>query len=68
MVLRGTDPESYITEYALVYDDKTLQVVPSSLGGSSRFAAYDDGDDNAVHDQLQLLLVFFFMTLTPRAE
>jgi len=28
MAFRGTDPESYITEYTLVYEDKTVYVGP----------------------------------------
>jgi len=34
MTLRGTDPESYITEYTLVYEDKigSCVVVQETLG------------------------------------
>ena len=34
MTLRGTDPESYIIEYTLVYEDKPLQLeaVPLESG------------------------------------
>ena len=32
MAHRGTDPESYITEHALVYEDQPFEVVPSWLG------------------------------------
>ena len=35
MALRGTDPESYITEYTYVYEDKLFHVVPWSLGSGS---------------------------------
>ena len=27
MALQGTDPESYITEYTLVYEDKTVRTI-----------------------------------------
>ena len=37
MLYSGTDPESYITEYALVYGDKPSQPFPpSSLQASGR--------------------------------
>ena len=41
MTLRGTDPESYITEYTLVYGDKTFQVVACSPG------SWEGGEDHA---------------------
>ena len=43
MVLRGTDPESYITEYALVDEDTTFCIFPFSLGSVSgvRFGGLD---------------------------
>ena len=31
MALRGTDPESYITEYTLVYEDKTYKQTTLAL-------------------------------------
>ena len=35
MALRGTDPESYVTEYTLAYENKMLQTVPFSQEGHS---------------------------------
>ena len=35
MLYSGTDPESYITEYTLVYNDKTVLVVASPLDSGS---------------------------------
>ena len=41
MALRGTDPESYITEYTLVYEDQKFSPVHSTVvqlsGGVSPF-------------------------------
>ena len=37
MLYSGTDPESYITEYTLLYEDNTFQVAPSSLGSGLHF-------------------------------
>ena len=31
MALRGTDPESYITEYTLVYEDKMVSEGPRAV-------------------------------------
>ena len=36
MLYSRTDPESYITEYTSVYEAKTFDVVPSSLGCGTR--------------------------------
>jgi len=46
MTLRGTDPESYITEYTLVYEEKkkNQQVVnPTPDGQVVRFQDSDSG-------------------------
>ena len=53
MALPGTDPESYITEYTLVYEDES----PSNLSSCSLFARWreripDGGKSLATHSAL----------------
>jgi len=67
MLYSGTDPESCITEYTLVYEDKTFEVGPSPLG---RGTAEAEGEcvDHVLDSRETQLQTFFFITLKPRVE
>ena len=46
IVLRGTDPESYITEYTSVYEDQTQHPEPQEfVGWGSGFGVWSEARD-----------------------
>jgi len=74
MLYSGTDPETNIPEYTLVYEEKylCLQTFPTTerRGNNLKFFLYilKPGPDSGPHCLIVFQIFFFFITLEPRVE
>jgi len=68
MLYSGTDPESYITEYTLVYEDKPSTLNPKQIVvGECQDLVFARELDECT-GLVPLNFFFFCITLKPRAE